>query len=175
MEHEALQHVAEHEAFYQDPHFWVAVSFVVFIFLALKPVAKILTKTLDGRSAQIAAELEEARRLRVEAQEVLAEYQKKQRDSLQEAEALLAGARADATRLLNKADAELKIALEKRTKMAEAKIAQAESEALQEVQNYVVEVALKATEKLIAERLGAEKGNDELVARVVQDVATKLH
>ncbi len=172
MEHETV-HVV-HEAFYQNPGFWVAVSFVVFVLLAFRPVAKALVRVLDGRSSQIAAELAEARRLREEALEALAAYQKKQRESLQEAESMLATTRADAARIADKAEADLRQALEKRMRLAMEKIAQAESRAIADVQSYVADISLLASQKLIAEYL-EQGGNDELVRRAAQDIAKKIN
>lgn len=172
MEHETA-HVV-HEAFYQDPTFWVAVSFAMFVLMAFKPIAKALVRTLDSRSNQIAAELAEARRLREEAQEALAAYQKKQRESLQEAEAMLATTRADAARIAEKAETDLKLALEKRMRLAMEKIAQAESRAIADVQGYVADVSLLASQKLIAQYLD-QGGNDELIRKAAQDIAKKIN
>lgn len=172
----AVEHETGHvvEAFYQNPTFWVAVSFAVFVLLAFKPVAKVLVKALDGRSNQIAAELAEARRLREEAQEALAAYQKKQRESLQEAENMLATTRADAARIADKAEADLKLALEKRMRLAMEKIAQAESKAIADVQGYVADISLLASQKLIAQYL-EQGGNDELIRKAAQDIAKKIN
>ncbi len=87
------------EVFYLSPEFWVAVSFVAFVALVSKPLAGAIAKALDARSAQIAGELAEAHRLREEAQALLLAYQKKQRESLAEAEAMLAQTREDAKRM----------------------------------------------------------------------------
>lgn len=170
-EHAAVVH---HEAFYLEPTFWVAVAFVIFMALALKPLVKVITKALDAKSRQVAAELTEARRLREEAQEVLASFQKKQRESLQEAEAMLATTRADAARITEKAETELKLAMEKRLKMATDKIARAEQKAVQDVEGYVAEIALKAAEKLIVEHV-EKGGNDDLVKAAAASLSGKIH
>jgi len=172
MDHENIHTVQE--AFYQSPTFWVAVAFVVFMALALRPVARAIIKMLDNRSSQIAADIAQARRLRDEAQEVLASYQKKQRESLQEAEDMLASTAADAARIIEKAEADLKLSIEKRLRQATDKIAQAEARAIADVQNYVADVSLVAAQKLLTEYLD-KGGNDELVRKATADVATKIH
>src|SRR5579872_6329760 len=88
------------EMFHLDnPEFWVLVGFVLVIALLVwKGVPKMVGKMLDQRAAVIAAELSEARRLRQEALDLLAEYQKKAADAEQEAQAILTEARADAAR-----------------------------------------------------------------------------
>lgn len=165
---------AEHEAFYLEPVFWVAISFCVFMVLAIRPLVVIITNALDARAKQIADELAEARRLREEAAAVLASYQKKQQESLQEAEAMLASTRADATRIIDKAEADLKLALDRRMKMAADRIAQAEVKALQDVQERVTDIALAAAQKLIVDHL-AKGGDEELIRKVSSDVAAKIH
>jgi len=159
---------------YLDPHFWVAVSFAVFVLLVFKPLGRAFTKVLDERSAQIAADLAEARRLREEAEATLQVYRKKQQESLHEAEALLAKARQDAATMAAQAEAELKAALDKRIKLAGDRIAQAEATALRDVQNHVVDLAIAAARSLIQEHLG-RSGEKELIRQAAAELERKLH
>jgi F-type H+-transporting ATPase subunit b len=162
------------EAFYLDPRFWVAVAFAVFVLLAFKPLGRALTRMLDARSAQIASELAEARRLREEAQATLQMYRQKQQESLQEAENLLARAKEDAARMGLEAEAELKTAMDKRMKLATDRIAQSEAKALQDVQNHVVDIAIAAARTLIQEHLGRSGGKD-LIKQAANELERKLH
>ena len=162
------------EAFYLTPTFWVAVSFGVFLLLVSRPLGKFLAKALDARSAQIASELAEARRLREEAQAVLLVYRKKQEESLLEAQAMLDKAREDAARMADQAEAELKILLEKRMKLASDRIAQSENQALQEVRNHVVDIAIAAARTLIQEHL-SRSGGKELIQQAAAELERKLH
>jgi F-type H+-transporting ATPase subunit b len=66
----------------QEPPFWVAVSFLILMALALKPLIRFASGALDKRSAQIDADLKAAARLRAEAEELLALYQQKQKEML---------------------------------------------------------------------------------------------
>ena len=110
-----------------EAEFWVAVAFVLFLaVLAKYSVHHKVLGALDGRSARIKSELDEARRLRDEAQAILAESQRKRRDAEQEAEAIMAGAKAEAERLAAEAKVKMEEFIARRTKMAETKIAQAE-------------------------------------------------
>ncbi len=162
------------QAFYLDPEFWVLVSFVGFLLLAFRPLARMITRALDARSAQIAEELAEARRLREEAQAVLASYQKKQRESLKEAEEILAGAKTEAEFMSKQAEAQLKTALDKRMKLAIEKIAQAESKALQDVQNHVVDIAVSVARSIITDHL-VRTGNDDMIKQVASELERKFH
>lgn len=162
------------EAFYLAPTFWVALSFVVFVALAIRPVSRFAARSLDARSAQIAAELTQAHRLRQEAETLLATYQKKQNEALKEAELILVETRNDAKRLAEQAELELKAALDKRIKLATDKITQAESKAIQEVQAHVVDIAIAAARTLIHEYL-LRTGNEELIRQATTELERKLH
>lgn len=171
---EAGHAASVHESFYQEPVFWVAIAFVIFMSLALRPLCRVIAKGLDSSSKKIAEELAEAKRLRLEAEAVLASYQKKQRESLQEAEAMLASAKADADRIAAKAESDLNTALDKRLKAAMDKIAQTEAKALQDMQGYVADIALNTAKKLLSESIGKD-GGETLVKEAAAEVARKLH
>ena len=156
------------------PELWVAVGFVILIAVIARPLAKALTAGLDARAERIRASLDEATRLREEAQHMLAEYQRKQRDAAKEVEALLAHARDEAERNARDADAKLEAALQRREQMAMDKIAQAEADALQQVRDTTVDVVIAATRTLIEKRLD-EAGAARLVDDAIKELPNKLH
>ena len=158
----------------ESPTFWVAVAFLVFVALAAKPVAGALIGALDARSARIRAELEEAQALREEAQKTVAEFKRKQRDALKEAERILDHAKLEAKRLRERAERDLEVALERREQAALDKISQAETQALQEVRDQAIEVALVATAKLISENLDPERSG-AMIDQAIRDLSGKLH
>jgi len=162
------------EPFYLVPTFWVAVSFFVFVGMAAKPLGKAFANMLDTRSAQIASELEQAKRLREEAQAVYEHYRTKQAESLKEAEAMLARAKEDAAQMATHAEAELKSMLDKRMKLANERIAQSETKALENVQNHVVDIAIAAARSLISEHL-ERGGSKELTLQAAAELERKLH
>src|SRR5215470_7495775 len=102
-----------------DAEFFVAVAFVIFVGVLIYVRAhKTAIGALDARRARIEAELNDARRLKEEAQAVLAQYQQKQREADAEAQAIIAGAKAEAERLTVEAKAKMDDFLDRRTKMA---------------------------------------------------------
>ncbi len=156
-----------------NPEFWVALAFVLVVILAFRPAARSITATLDARAAKIRAQIEEARKLREDAQALLAEYQKKQRDAMAEAEKIIAQARAEAARLKIDAEKDLENAIARRKQQALERIAQTEAQAVAAVRNTAVEVAMAAAEKLIVSSLDpakkaalADKAIAELPARM---------
>jgi len=169
-----MEHEATKEAFYLDPHFWVLAAFVVFCLLAAKTVSKMIAGVLDARSAKIQAELDETRRLRTEAEEILAQYKQKQAEYLKEAEAMLARAQMDADTLSAHAEKDLRAALDERTKNAVEKIAQEETNAIAEVRAHVVDIALAAARAVIVEQVSSTS-QDKLLSLAIADIERKIH
>jgi F-type H+-transporting ATPase subunit b len=157
------------------PEFWVAISFVGFVALIIYFGApKMIAKALDDRADRIRAELEEARRLREEAQNLLAEYQRKQRDAEAEADAIVTQARHEAELFAADARTKLKESLQRRMKLAEDKIAQAEAQAIHDVRARAADVAVAAAERLIASELSKDKARG-LIDNGIKGLASKLN
>jgi F-type H+-transporting ATPase subunit b len=158
-----------------EADFWVAVAFVMFgVVVVYAGAHKTILSSLDGRAARIKAELEDASRLKQEAAALLAEYKQKTANAEQEAAAIIEGAKADAERLAAEAHTKLEEFVARRTKMAEAKIAQAETQALADVRSIAADVAASAAEKVMTL---AAKGAlaEQLIARGIDDVKKKLN
>ena len=158
---------------FSDPTFWVGLAFVLVVALAFKPAAKAIASSLDGRTAKIRKQIEEARKLREDAQVLLTSYQGKQQNAMAEAEKIISQAKEEATRIKIDAEAGLARALERRQQQALDHIAQSESQALAHVQRTAVDAALAAAEMLIREnmdddkkRAHADKAISELQARM---------
>jgi F-type H+-transporting ATPase subunit b len=159
--------------FLQDVHFWEAVAFLIAAWLVWKKAGGAITGALDQRAAKIRDELDEARRLREEAQATLANYQRKQRDALKEAEAIIGHAKADAERLGAQAARDLEAAIERRQRLAEEKIAQAEQKAVAEVRVAAVDVAVGAARRVLAEDMGQRGG--QLIDNAIENLPQHLH
>ena len=159
----------------QDSTFWVLVAFVLFFALVfyLKVPGKMMGQ-LDERAAKIKHDLEEAEKLHQEAQQLFAEYQRKQRNALKEAEEIGAAAEAEAKALVREAEADLKASLERRRRQAEDKIAQAEKQALQEVRATAVEVAVAAAAQVLGQSLQGAAAASQ-IDRAIGEVKAKLH
>jgi F-type H+-transporting ATPase subunit b len=149
---------------------WVAVAFVLFLgILVYVGAHRRVIDGIDQRQARIKAELEEARRLREEAQALLAEYQRKRSEADREAEAIIATANAEAERLASEGKARLEDFVARRTKMAETKIAQAEAQALADVRSSAADAAVAAAEKILS-TTAKGKIADDLLARGIADL-----
>jgi F-type H+-transporting ATPase subunit b len=155
--------------------FWVAVAFVAFLaILVYYKVPKLIAKALDDRADAIRKELDEARRLREEAQTLLADYQKRHRNVGQEAEAIVDQARRETEAFAHETRASLKDALERRTRLAEDKIARAEAQAVDEVRASAIDVAVAAAERILREKM-AGSGGAALIDQSIRDLKGRLN
>jgi F-type H+-transporting ATPase subunit b len=160
--------------FLQEAEFWVAVAFVILVAAVYKPVSRAFSGGLDARAATIKAELDEAARLREEAQALLAEYQKKQREALAEAEQVVRHAAEEAARNRSQAAADLEASLKRRERQAVDRINQAEAKALDEVRALAADLAMAATRKLLRDQMDAARAG-QLVDQAIAELPQKLH
>lgn len=162
------------EEMIHNPHFWVNIGLLIFLCFAGPKIWRGLASFLDQRSMKIKADLDEAQKLRDEAQALLAEYQRKQRDALSEAEGIVSSAKAQAQREIQEAAANLAASMTRREAGALEKITQAEAHAIAEVRREAVEVATTATTRLIARVLDDNKAS-ALIDQSIAEVTRQLH
>jgi len=161
--------------FVYEPEFWVAVSFFIFLgVLFYFGVHKKLASLLDARAALISKELEEARRLRDEAEKVLADYRRKEGEAVNEAEGIIALAAKEAEMLAAETRQSVKEHFDRRMKLAEEKIARAEQDAVREVRSVAVDAAVAAAQTLIVEKLTSDRA-EKLVSDSIDSLKSKLN
>jgi F-type H+-transporting ATPase subunit b len=152
----------------------VAIAFIIFVALTAKPIWRAATGALDSRAAQIKQQIDEAQEMREEAQKLLAEHKRKQRDAVEEAEAIVNHAREEAKRMREHAEEELEQSLKRREKVAMERIEQAEASALREVRGQAVDLAVAAAAKLISEKLDSEKAAS-LTDESIKELPSRLN
>lgn len=162
-----------YEHFYLNPTFWVAVSFVIFVVLLGRTIWKRATEALDARGAQIRNELDEASRLRAEAEAMLRQAEADRANAQAEAQQTLARARTEAERVAAATAAEAEAAAHRRERMAMDRIHAAEAGALAEVRNAAADIAAAAARAVIAEKLDA-KADAALIDKAVADLPKAL-
>ena len=157
-----------------DPTFWVGLAFVIFVAAVYKPVSKMMAAALDARAEKIKHELDEAVRLREEAQTLLAGYERRQNEALKEAEDILGHAREEAERQTRQAGEALEVFIRRREAQAVDRIARAEEEATADVRNAAVELAMATTRKLIISELKEDRAH-ALIDDAIAELGEKLH
>jgi F-type H+-transporting ATPase subunit b len=155
--------------------FWVAVAFFIFVGLMIyMKVPGMVTKALDDRAETIRKDLDAARKLREEAQDLLADYQAKQRQAETEAQQIIEEARREAEALKAEGDKALQESLARRTRIAEEKIARAEAQAVAEVRAIAVEAATAAAERIVKDKVSSGLGST-IVDQSIRDLRGKLN
>ncbi len=159
--------------FFQDTHSWVLISFLLFAVGAFRfGKAKFLAK-LDSRISVIREEIQTAESLRVEAQELLAQYQRKQRDAVKEAEQIVANARVAADAIHKEAEKNLQDMMARKEEQLAQRLKRMEDSTKAEIQAYAAELAVKATTEIITSRLD-QAANDRLIDQSIKSLAGQL-
>ncbi len=159
---------------FEDEKFWVALAFVVTVAIIVWKGGRGILKTIDDKTAAIKAELDEATRLREEAQRTLAEYQRKHQDAATEAEAIIAQAREEAELLANDAKKRLEESLQRREQQAMDRIAQAEANAEADVRRHAADLAVSIGRSVLSTQLKGAPG-DKLVDDAIEKLPQHLH
>ena len=158
-----------------EPEFWVAVAFVVLmvVFVWLGVHRTVLT-ALDHRSERIKAELDDARRLKEEAAQLLEQYKSRRASAEREAAEIISGARVEAERIAAEAKTKMEDFVARRTKTAESKIALAEAQALADVRAAAANAAVAAASAVLSQSV---KGSvaDDLLAKGIAEVKARLN
>lgn len=158
-----------------NAEFWVGVGLLIFmgivIFVAKAP--KAINAALDAKTAKIQADLDEAARIREEAQRLLAQLKTERAEAEAQAKDMLAAAHEEARRYEADAKAKLEESLARRQQLAERKIANAEAQATAEVKAAAADLAAQAAEVVLTKRLSAVK-TDPLVDRAISQLGSKL-
>ena len=158
-----------------DATFFAFVGLVLFILLVVYlKVPGMMAKSLDDRADQIRNELAEPKRLREEAQHLLAEYQRKRKEAEAEAANIVAAAEREADMLTAEAKKKTEEFVANRTALSEQKIKQAEADAMKAVRSAAVDLAISAAEAVLAKKADAKVQTD-LFKAAVGEVKTRLN
>lgn len=155
-----------------DTNFWVLISTAIFALIAYKKGRKPILEMLDSRTARIKRELEEAERLRIEAQDLLSDSQKKHRDAIQTAQKIIDNAQHTAQRLEEEAQSKMEESLKRREEQLLDRISRAEAAAVQELRDQAADIASRAAEILLEDAL-AKKGG-KLVDDAIAEIPKRL-
>lgn len=157
-----------------SPETWLALALLTVVGVLLwKGLAPIFA-SLDRRAERIGGAIAEAEMLREEAEKTLADYKRRQREALGEAEHILEHARAEAERIAEQAGRDLEAQVKRHEQLALARIAQAEQAAVAAVRHQAVDLAIAASALVLGQALD-EKRSAELVDRSMEEIAGHLN
>lgn len=160
--------------FYQTPTFWVAMAFLSVVTLFARPVTRFVVTALDGRAQNIKTKLEEARKIREDAQSLLADYQRRQRDALRDAQQIMQRAHEEADRLKTEVREKLEETIHNREKQALDRVAIAQRLALKDLQDVAARLSLDMAEYILAEKV-KHTGSDALIESSLSVIPEKLN
>lgn len=159
----------------RNTDFIVLLAFILFVAILLKfKVPATIAGLLDKRADDIKNELDEARALREEAQGILASYERKSKEVQEQADRIVAQAKADAAAFAEQAKADLEKSIERRLASAKDQIASAEASAVRDVRNAAIAVAVAAAGDVVAKQMNATAAN-KLIDAAISEVDAKLH
>ena len=158
-----------------DATFWAFAGLIIFLgLLAYLKIPAVIAKSLDDRADGIKNQLEEARALREEAQQLLAEYQRKRKEAEEDAAEMVAAAEKEAAAIVEEARQSTEDYVERRKALATQKIAQAEREAVAEVRANAVDLAVLAAGQMIGDKVDA-KTSASLFKQSIEDIKSNLN
>jgi F-type H+-transporting ATPase subunit b len=158
-----------------EAEFWVTLAFFAFLgLLGYVGIHRKLAQSLDDRASRIKAELDEARKIKDEAAQLLADYQRRRQQVETEAQEIVSGAKAEAERVAIEAKARMEEFIARRTQQAETKIAQAEAQAAADVRRAAADAAVSAAERILTQSVKGGLAND-LITKGIEDVRKKLN
>ena len=160
--------------FLLDTNIWYAVSFLAFAALVWKYGWPVLIAALDKRILEIREELKTAENMRIEAQEMLAQYQRKHKDAVNEAEQILETAKKQAKELQKKAESDLDETITRREKQLQERLERMKNSAKEEIREYAANLAIAATQEIISDKLD-KKANEKLVDQAIGSVGKNIH
>jgi F-type H+-transporting ATPase subunit b len=160
---------------FSNPELWVAIGLILFFgILVWAGVPKLIASQLDLKANTIQAELDEAARLRAEAEALLAQIRAEKAEAEAQAAAMLKAAEDDARRLEAEAKVKLEESMARRQALAERRIEQAEAQATAEVKAAAAELAAKAAEQILTARVAGQK-TDPLLDAAIAQLGTRLN
>lgn len=159
---------------FADEYTWLTISFLIFAFVVYKAGKGKILAMLDARIEAIRDELKTAENLRIEAQEMLAQYQRKHRDAVKDSERIIATAQKQADEIRRQAEKELDETIALRERQLAQRLDRLKQNAVDEIREYAANLAIAATAEIISEKLD-KKANEKLVDQAIKDVGKSFH
>lgn len=168
-----IEDAAHHGSILADTSMWVAISFVVFTAFVFSRAKSALNAKLDTRINEIKTEIDTAESMRIQAQELLAQYQRKQRDAVQEAEEIIETAKRHSRDIQRNAEKDLESVMARKEAQMKERLQRMEEQAISDIKAQAIEMAMTATRKLLAEELAKKKGSD-LIDQAIDGLGDQL-
>ena len=158
---------------FSDPQFWVTISFLLFIIAIFNPVRKILSTSLDTQINEIKNKIEEAENIKNEAQKTLSELKLRESEVEKEIQKLKENSINRISELKELSSKKLSEQIKKRKLLAENKIEQLVRETNLSIKNYISNMAIEASKRILINNLSSEK-KSELIGESIRELQAVL-
>ena len=156
-----------------DPQFWVLIAFIIFIGVMIKPVRKILLINLGDKIQEIKDSIDQAEKIKNEAQLALSEIKKRQNEVKGEIDLIEQEAKEKITMIEKNAYTKLIDQINKRNALASVKIDQMTRDANTEIQKHITQIAISATVNILEKKLN-DKEKQNLINQSVNELGSAL-
>lgn len=163
---EQAAHAAEHHGVLQDPTFWVGVAFCLTIAFLIKTSGKSISQALQARADTIARRLDEAKKLRADAEKLLTDYTGKTANLNEETAQMIARANEEADRLKQTLQSEFDVKMKKQEEAVDIRLKRATDAAVREIRDEALSVSVEAVSAALREKLSGQTGEDFLTSAI---------
>ncbi len=161
-------------AMVQSTDFWISLSFIIFLFVLWKFGKNAVLNMIDTKIDTIKKDIETAENLRIEAQELLAQYQRKHKDSIKEAQGIIKSAEDRVTEIRRNADQEINDMIAIREKQLQERLNRMEESAIEDIRRYAADLTVTATARIIQDQLDA-KTDEKLIKETSKKISASFH
>jgi F-type H+-transporting ATPase subunit b len=158
---------------FSDPQFWVFIAFIIFIGVMIKPVRKILSINLGDKIQEIKDSIDQAEKIKNDAQLALSEIKKRQNEVKGEIDLIEQEAKEKIAMIENNAYTKLIDQINKRNALASVKIDQMTRDANTEIQKHITQIAISATVNILEKKLN-DKEKQNLITQSVNELESAL-
>lgn len=157
-----------------DATLWVGLSFVLFVLLVIKPLTSMFSQNIDAQIDSLKKEINEAKKLKIEAENLLDEHKAKEKKNTMYIDELKKQTRKEATEIEERVKKEIKLAINRKEPNYELIIKQMESNLKRNLQKEIMVKTLKFTQSRIEKNI-SEKHNDNFIDESLKKLPKQLY
>ena len=143
-----------------DATLWVGISFILFVLLVTRPLTSMFLKNTNVRISTLKKEIDEAKKLKLEAEKLLNEHKEKDKKNKEYIEELKKQTKKEAKNIEEKIKKEIELAITRKEANYELIVKQMESNLKEKLQNEIMTKTLKFTQSRIEKNISEKHNND---------------
>ena len=156
-----------------DSTLWVGISFILFILMVIKPLTSTFSQNIDAQISSLKKEIDEAKKLKIEAENLLTEHKEKEKKNTQYIEELKKQKKKEAMDIEDRIKKEIELAIIRKEENYEIIVKQMESNLKERLQNEIMTKTLKFTQSRIEKNI-SKKHNDDFIDESLKKLPKQL-